>query len=111
MILREITLPSVSCRRPVSISWLIRALTWKISPFVAVLGTCTRGMGLILFCLTPSSRSGAAISGDVNPGLGHQQRAIIHLGKAYDILRLGKADARRDARLAALREEMKSGDL
>src|SRR5512134_2608690 len=52
-------------------------------------------------CHLPCEPSDAPIGGHVDPGFGHQQRAIAHLGDSHDILWLSEADTRRHAGDAA----------
>src|SRR5262245_59783948 len=62
-------------------------------------------------CQPPLWPSDAAIGSHVDPGLGHQQRAVAHLGDRHDILWLGEANARRNAGDAALRDKVETGHL
>lgn len=55
--------------------------------------------------------SDAAIGGHVDISLGHQQRAVAHLGDGHDELRFGETDARRHARDAAPWDEIETGDV
>src|SRR3990172_4352518 len=86
----------------------MRVLTVKSWPLAAESGTTTRGVGVI----TSASRmSLAAVRRDRDPGLGHQQRPIVHLGYGHHMLGLSETNASRDPRGAALRDELKCGDL
>src|SRR6266849_2286432 len=60
---------------------------------------------------SPAGMSDAAVGGNLDPRLGRQQRAVVHFGYCQDILRFGDANARRHARLTALRGEIKGGDV
>src|ERR1700691_5870485 len=97
-----------SRRRPVSIGWLIRVLTSKISSFATSLGACTRGCTVAMLTLVLPIFSGTAVGIDLDPSLGHQHRPVAHFGGREHVLRFGKPDASRDAGSTAQRGELKA---
>src|ERR1700691_5179202 len=94
---RGMTCFESSRRRPVSIGWLIRVLTSKISSLATSLGACTRGCTVTMLTFVLSIFSGAAIGIDLDPGLGHQHRPVAHLGCREHNGPFGKSGTSRDA--------------
>src|SRR5262252_9654375 len=111
MILRGMTLPSWSLRRPVSIGCAIRVLISITSPFLASVGSLMRGFSAIVLLLDSRRRSAAAAAdGDLDRLHLREHLAFAGLRHHDDVLRDRKPDAGRDQGAARHRRQMKGGE-
>src|SRR5262245_5325914 len=104
MILRGIVLPSLSLRRPVSMTCETRVLICTISPFLASLGTFRRGFSAIAISRYLMVRGSAAAAADrhLHFLLAGIEFSVARLSNDDHVLGGGEPDA--SDRLGAARE-------
>src|SRR6185436_7677039 len=104
MMSRGMALPTLSRRKPVSMTWLIKVLISTTSPFLALAGTTIRVAGT-----RPSSGVVQARGlGDDDVGTAGPQRPVAHPGHGSDALRAREADAGLHARGSRARTQVEA---
>src|SRR5262245_54973341 len=104
MMSRGMALPTLSRRKPVSMTWLIRVLISTTSPLRALAGTTMRVAGMV----ASSGVVQAGGLGDDDVGTARPERAVAHLGDSRYALRAREPDAGLYARHAGPRSQMEA---